>query len=56
MEAVSNREMGVNRAALQHGVPKTTLKDRISVQVQHGTKSGPASYLSHEEEEQCLSS
>ena len=52
MEAVSNGEMGVN----QHGVPKTTLKDRISVQVQHGTKSGPASYLSHEEEEQWLSS
>ena len=42
--------MGVNVAAKAHGVPKTTLKDRRSGCVIHGTKSGPCQYLSLEEE------
>ena len=29
LEAVKSGEMGVIRAALEHGIPKTTLKDRI---------------------------
>ena len=37
---------GINRAALEFGVPKTTLKDRISGRVQHGSKSGRVPYLS----------
>ena len=37
MEAVMNGELGINRSAIQYGVPKTTLKDRISGRVQHGT-------------------
>ena len=41
---------GINRAALDHGVPPSTLKDRISGRVVHGTKPGPASYLSGKEE------
>ena len=41
---------GINRAALDHGVPPSTLKDRISGRVVHGTKPGPASYLSNKEE------
>ena len=28
--------VGVNKAARNHGVPPTTLKDRISNRVQHG--------------------
>ena len=40
----------INQAALDHGVPPTTLKDRLSGRVQHGVKSGPKQYLSCEEE------
>ena len=42
--------MSVCRAATIHDVPRTTLQDRISGRVVHGTKSGPLSYLSHQEE------
>ena len=41
MRAVVNGEMGMNRAALQYGVPPTTLKDRMSGRVMHGSKIGP---------------
>ena len=34
------------------GVPKTTLKDRVSGRVIHGRKSGRAPYLTHEEEQE----
>ena len=37
MEAVMNGELGINRSAIQYGVPKTTVKNRISRRVQHGT-------------------
>ena len=30
MEAVKNREMGCNRAALEYGVSRTTVKDCLS--------------------------
>ena len=41
MEAVKDGSMGVNRAALEHGVPRTSLKDRLAGRVIHGTKIGP---------------
>ena len=41
---------GINRAAVDHGVSPSTLKDRISGRVIHGTKPGPASYLNGDEE------
>ena len=41
---------GINKAAREHGVPATTLKDRVSGRVAHGTKPGPRPYLSTEEE------
>ena len=41
---------GINKAAREHGVPATTLKDRVSGRVAHGIKSGPRPYLSTEEE------
>ena len=51
MEAVRSG-MGVNRAALEYGVPKTTLKDRIAGRVVHGIKPGPEPYFTAEEEDE----
>ena len=51
MEAVRSG-MGVNRAALEYGVPKATLKDRIAGRVVHGIKPGPEPYLTAEEEDE----
>lgn len=51
MEAV-RKGKGINRAALEHCVPRTTLKDGISGWVVSGTKSGPKPYLSPSEEEE----
>ena len=50
MSSVQGGEMSINRAAIEHGVPKTTLKDRMSGRVLHGSNSGPKPYLSKEEE------
>lgn len=36
------------------GVPRTTLQDRILGKVKHGTKSGPQSYLTPEEERETV--
>lgn len=41
--------MGINAAARAHDVLKTTLKDRISGRVVHGTKPEPHQYLKAEE-------
>ena len=40
----------INQAARDHGVPKTTLRDRLSGRVIHGSKPGPKPYLSSSEE------
>jgi len=50
MQAVRKGTISVNKAALLHGVPPTTLKDRLSGRVAHGTKPGPVKYLNDEEE------
>ena len=47
--------MGVNQASRNFGVPQTTLRDRISGRVEHGTKSGPTSYLTEEEAQELAS-
>ena len=44
-----------NNAADIHGVPRSTLKDRLSGQVKHGTKPGPKPYLTNELEAQLSS-
>ena len=49
MDAVKNGAT-VKRAALEHGVPRTTLQDRHLGKVIHGTKPGPQSYLTTCEE------
>ena len=53
MKAVAEG-LGINRAALEFGVPKTTLKDRVSGRVKHGTKSGRVPFLSYAEEEELV--
>ena len=49
MKAVETGSL-INQAALDHGVPHTTLKDRLSGRVKHGDKPGPKQYLNSEEE------
>ena len=46
--------MSTTRAAVEYGVPRSTLHDRISGRVLHGVKPGPKPYL-HPEEESELS-
>ena len=54
IRAVREGEFGVNRAALEYGVPRTTLKDRLSGRVTHGSQSGAKPYLSREEEKELF--
>ena len=54
MDMVACEELGMNRAALQYGVLRTTLKDRLSDRVKLGTKPGPVVYLDLKEEEQLV--
>ena len=44
-------KMSIDRYATVYGVPRTTLKDRLSCRVEYGTKPGPKAYLNQEEEE-----
>ena len=46
--------MGINRAAMEYGVPRTTLKDRVAGRVQHGCKSGRSPYLTQQEEQELV--
>jgi len=51
MEAVRRGTLSINKAAILHGVPKTTMKDHLSGRVVHGTSTGPTKYLQNEEEQ-----
>ena len=42
----------VNKAVTIHGIPKSTLKDRIHGRVAPGSKLGPKPYLTNQEEKQ----
>ena len=55
MEAVETGKSGINRASVDHGVPKTILQNRLSVRVKHGKKLGPECYLNEEEEKELAS-
>ena len=44
IKAVIDGKMGVNQVADQYGVPRSTLKDRVSAK--HGVRSGSQPYLS----------
>ena len=50
MEAVKSGRLGVNRAAEEYNVQRTTLKDRLAGKVKHSSKSGPDPYLTLSEE------
>lgn len=50
METVKSGTVSINKAALLHLVPRTTLKNHLSGRVVHGTKPGPKPYLAQEEE------
>ena len=50
MKSVADGLFGINKAADEFGVPKTTFKDRLSGTVVHGTNSGPNPYLCGMEE------
>ena len=54
MEAASSGNISINKASELYGVPKTTLKDRLSGRVAHGTKPGPKPYLHPEEEKELV--
>ena len=48
----SGQAISINRAAADHGVPPSTLKNRLSGRVIHGTKPGPRPYLDTKEEKE----
>jgi len=54
MDAVIEGSSTVRCAAVEYGVPRSTLGDRISGRVIPGTKSGPAKYLTNEEEDELV--
>lgn len=54
MKAVEEGQ-SINSAAHDHGVPKTTLKDRVSGRVAQGSKAGPKPYLTSAEEKELVS-
>ena len=44
IRGIQNDGLSGNQAADLHGIPRSTLKHRLSGRVIHGTKSGPKSY------------
>ena len=50
IKAIQNGTGSINRIALDHGVPPSTLKDRLSGRVIHGKKTVPVPYLDSQEE------
>lgn len=54
LEAIKAVKEGstISQAARDHAVPKTTLYDRVSGKVTHGTNPGPRPYLTREEEQE----
>jgi hypothetical protein len=50
MLSMGNEEMSANKAADLHGVPRSTLKNRLSGRVEHGKNPGPKPYLTRDEE------
>ena len=54
MEAASSGTISINKASELYGVPKSTLKDRLSRHVVHGTKPGPKPYLCPDEEKELI--
>jgi len=54
MKAVTDENTPLSQAAKDHGVPFSTLHDRISGKVSHGDKPGPKPLLSAVEEQEFV--
>ena len=54
IKVVEKNKSGINQAAITHNMPKTTLKDRLSGRVQHGSKAGPKPCFDDEEESELF--
>ena len=54
LDSVTNKGMSVRKAALYYNVPKSTVGDRVSGRIQHGSVSGPPKYLTNEEEHELV--
>ena len=54
IEACVNEGMSIRQAAFHFGVPKSTLRDRMSGRVVPHSTSGPKTYLSLEEETELV--
>ena len=52
--SVTQERMSIREAALQYGVPKSTLGDRLSGRVLSGATSGPQMYLDKSAEEELV--
>ena len=52
LDAVNSGKMGLNHAALEFGIPHTTLKDRIAGRVAHDTRSGLKPFLTPQKEKE----
>lgn len=55
MQSVATQGLSGNKAADLHGVPRSTLKDRLSGRVVHSTRPGTKPYLSPTEEAELSS-
>lgn len=55
MNAVIYQGMSVSKASEVHGIPKTTLDDHVKGRVLPGTRSGPPTLLSSDEEQDLVS-
>lgn len=51
LNEVKKGKYSINRIAYMYGVPRSTLKDRVTGRVKHGTNPGPSPYLNKEEEQ-----
>ena len=52
--AVEHEGISLRRAAEMYGIPRSTLHDHVTGQVEHGALPGPSPYLSREEEEELV--
>lgn len=52
--AMVEKGMSIRRASEMFGVPKSSLHDRVSGRVQHGSQPGKAPYLNRKEEEELV--
>ena len=55
IECARSGAASVNKAAGMYGIPKSTLKDRLSSHIQLGSRPGPYPYLIPSEEAELAS-